>query len=158
MNTEAASDDHPVDADPDDISSMIPLLAREHRALAGVLLKDLGLYPGQELVLMLLWQRDGRLQSELCRLLVVEPPTIAKMMRRLEDKGLVSRAPSSCDTRQVVISLTAAGKALEETVGERWSELERETVNGLSAAQRRELASLLATVTASVQSARADTE
>ncbi|MEO0389220.1 MAG: MarR family transcriptional regulator, partial [Pseudomonadota bacterium] len=38
---------------------------------------------------MLLWECDGRSQSELSDLMEVEPPTVTKMLNRLEKGGLL---------------------------------------------------------------------
>jgi DNA-binding MarR family transcriptional regulator len=48
-------------------------------------------------------------QSELRRTLGVTAPTISRMLRSLEDIGLITRRKPSRDTRQRAISLTPAG-------------------------------------------------
>jgi len=52
-------------ADAGPVSFAIFSLARAHRGFAGELLRDFGLHPGQELLLMQLLDRDGQTQSEL---------------------------------------------------------------------------------------------
>ena len=47
------------------LSYAIFTLARAHRSYAAELLRELGLHPGQELLLMQLLDRDGQTQSEL---------------------------------------------------------------------------------------------
>ena len=42
----------------------------------------------------------------------VQPPSMTKILAKLEDKGLVQRAPHATDRRQVVVTATDAGRAL----------------------------------------------
>ena len=132
------------------ISALIPAVARAHRSLAGSLLREVGLYPGQELLLMLLWEREPRSPGEIARELHVEPPTAVKAVARLEEAGLVERARSTDDRRVVLVSLTPAGRALRERVEQIWAELERRTVGDLDAADRARLIELLGTISRNV--------
>jgi len=106
--------------------------AKAHKAHAGVLLRELGLYPGQELLLMQLWDRDGQIQSDLVRSLQLDPSTVTRMVGRLEEQGVVSRAISPTDRRAVVITLTARGQSLQDDVRRVWTELEQATIESLS--------------------------
>lgn len=114
------------------LSFSIFALARAHRALAAMLLADLGLYPGQELILMSLWEHDAQSQKSLTETLRLDHSTIAKSVRRLETAGLVTRRRSDVDGRVNVVSLTEAGRGLEPHVRAAWSDLERATARGLS--------------------------
>lgn len=125
------------------ISSLIPSLAKTHRKLAGSLLLKVGLAAGQEFVLMLLWQQSPRSQVDLTRLLMVEAPTTAKALARLENLGLVSRERSAVDRRVVLVSLTEEGRALEDPVLSVWETLEELTTAGLTGAEQDQLRSLL---------------
>jgi DNA-binding MarR family transcriptional regulator len=42
----------------------------------------------------------------------VQPPTMTKVLARLEERGLVQRAPHPTDGRQVLLSATESGRAL----------------------------------------------
>ena len=128
------------------ISALIPTVARAHRTLAGQLLREVGLYPGQELLLMLLWEQEPRSPGELARELRVEPPTAVKAVARLEEAGFLTRERSTEDRRVVLVSLTPAGRALRPRVEELWAELERRTVGELDAAARQQLSELLTAV------------
>jgi DNA-binding MarR family transcriptional regulator len=135
------------------ISSLIPSVAKAHRKLAGSLLHTVGLAAGQEFVLMELWRISPQSQADLTRQLMVEPPTMAKALSRLENLGLVSRARSQTDRRVVMVSLTAAGRALEGPVTSVWTNLEQLTIAGLSDAEQNQLRNLLERVAAAVASA-----
>ncbi|MCU1526522.1 MAG: hypothetical protein JWP75_285 [Frondihabitans sp.] len=138
-----------------EFSSLIPVIAREHRSLAAALLRDYGLYPGQELLLQYLWAEEPRLQSDLARLLEIEAPTATKMLQRMEAAGLLSRSKSPDDARQMLVRLTEDGRALREPIRAIWEQLERGTTATLSAAEQRELARLLRKVRAAVAESRA---
>lgn len=125
------------------VSSLIPVVARAHRAWAARHLRPLGLYPGQELLLMLLGEDDEQSQNDLARALRVEPPTAAKMISRLEAGGFVTRERSRADARKSVVTLTSAGRGAFERVRMMWADLERHTVRGLSTSERQVLVDLL---------------
>jgi DNA-binding MarR family transcriptional regulator len=42
----------------------------------------------------------------------VQPPSVTKMLARLEELGYVTRAPHPADRRQVVVTIAASGRAL----------------------------------------------
>ncbi|MFB2580855.1 MarR family winged helix-turn-helix transcriptional regulator [Herbiconiux sp. P15] len=139
------------------ISSLIPMVAKAHRKLAGSLLQSVDLAAGQEFVLMLLWQRSPQSQSDLTRQLMVEPPTMAKALTRLENLGLVSRERSTEDRRVLLVSLTDAGKALEAPVMAVWHDLETRTTAEFTAAEQDQLRGLLIRLGDSLASGHLDT-
>lgn len=132
------------------ISARIPVIARRHRNAAALGLSRFGLFPGQELALMLLWEREPRLQRDLATELRIEAPTMTQTLQRLEAAGLLRRRRASPDTRQVEVELTEAGRALREPVLAWWADLEERTTSALSPAERAELARLLDQVDAAV--------
>ncbi|WAL68812.1 MarR family transcriptional regulator [Amycolatopsis cynarae] len=114
------------------VSFAVFAVARTHRALAAHLLRELGLFPGQEIMLLQLWDSDGQSQTSLGRTLGIDHSTVAKSVRRLEDAGLVTRTRSPQDRRVTLVHLTDRGRRLEKRVEEAWSALERETVKTLT--------------------------
>jgi MarR family transcriptional regulator, organic hydroperoxide resistance regulator len=78
------------------------------------LLKDLGLTYPQYLVMLVLWERDDLMVSEIGERLFLDSPTLTPLLKRLEAAGLVARNRSGADERQVIVSLTVAGKRLRE--------------------------------------------
>lgn len=78
------------------------------------LLKDLGLTYPQYLVMLVLWERNDMMVSEIGERLFLDSPTLTPLLKRLEAAGFVARNRSSADERQVIVSLTAAGKRLRE--------------------------------------------
>lgn len=146
----------PVRLDSDLISSLIPAVAKTHRKLAGSLLQELGLSAGQQFVLMLLWDESPQTQADLTRQLMVEPPTTAKMLARLERAGFIARGRSASDRRVVLVSLTESGRALEGPVTSVWHRLEEQTTSALTPAEQDQLRALLIRVAGSLATTSAE--
>ncbi|WNO75320.1 MarR family winged helix-turn-helix transcriptional regulator [Streptomyces sp. AM8-1-1] len=128
------------------VSHAVSRVARLHRMAAGKLLKGAGLYPGQEFVMMHLWDAGPVRQSELIKAVELDPSTVTKMLQRLEQAGHVRRYPDPADRRAVLIEATADSCALHSAVEEAWTNLEEHTLHGLSTDERTELVRLLAKV------------
>lgn len=116
------------------LSHAIFQLARAHRAFAAGLLRDLGLHPGQELLLMHLLERDGQTQAELLAAVGVDHSTVSKSLRRMQEAGLLTREPAEHDRRVMRVSLTAKGRAMRRPLEAMWAALERASVGNLDAA------------------------
>jgi DNA-binding MarR family transcriptional regulator len=77
------------------------------------LLDDLGLTYPQYLVMLVLWEGDRLMVSELGQRLCLDSGTLTPLLKRLESTGLVSRMRDAEDERRVRIQLTAAGRKLK---------------------------------------------
>lgn len=77
------------------------------------LLEKLHLTYPQYLVMLVLWERDGRMVSELGAELSLDSGTLTPLLKRLEANGLVARLRDVADERRVHITLTAAGRKLK---------------------------------------------
>lgn len=77
-------------------------------------LDALGLTYPQLLALMALWEEDGLSVKAIADRLALESSTLTPLLKRLEAAGLVARRRSPEDERQVVVSLTDKGRALEK--------------------------------------------
>jgi len=109
---------------PETISCLVAQVAKAHRRCVSEALEDLGLHVGQEMVLLRLWEQDGLSQSELAERLIVEPPTLSKMLNHLEKMGLLERRKCREDARVCRIYLTARGKALQGPMLRCWQALD----------------------------------
>jgi len=78
------------------------------------LLQDLELTYPQYLVMMVLWQRDGLMVSEIGEPLFLDSATLTPLLKRLEVAGWIRRERAQADERQVIVTLTEAGKALKQ--------------------------------------------
>lgn len=133
------------------VSFSIFSLARSHHRVAGKLLREADLYPGQELVLMQLWHRDSQSQNRLSRSLRLDHSTIAKSVRRLEDAGLVACSRSEEDKRVTLVSLTPAGREMEARVTQVWSRMEEITIEPLNEEEQAQFVALAKKIAAALE-------
>ena len=77
------------------------------------LLDELGLTYPQYLAMLVLWEKDGLMVSELGEKLYLDSGTLTPLLKRLESSGLISRIRAVEDERRVHITLTAAGRKLK---------------------------------------------
>lgn len=74
-------------------------------------------YP-QYLVLLVLWQRDGQSVRDLGARLHLDSGTLSPLLRRMEDRGVITRDRDSADGREVTVHLTDEGRALKQNAGD----------------------------------------
>lgn len=118
-------------------------LARSHRARLAALLAPHGIHAGQDVLLLAIWEEPGLSQAALAVRLGVEPPTITRMLQRLERSGLVERRADPHDARVLRVHPTPRSRLLEGTVRRAWAQLDEVLVAELgesAAARLRELA------------------
>jgi DNA-binding MarR family transcriptional regulator len=66
----------------------------------------------------------------------VQPPTMTKIVGKLEDRGLVQRTPHPTDGRQVILAPTSAGRELIDGYGRARDEWLAKRLGALTAAER----------------------
>lgn len=81
------------------------------------LLDRLGITYPQYLVLLALWEEDGRTVGAIAARLGLESSTVTPLVKRLEAADLVSRTRNPADERQVQVRLTGRGAALQAECG-----------------------------------------
>jgi DNA-binding MarR family transcriptional regulator len=121
------------------VSFAIFALARSHRAKAASMLADIGLFPGQEILLMQLAEKDGKPQKSLCESIGLDHSTVAKSVARLERDGLIERRKCPEDGRISQVHLTSRGREMTDAISRVWAELERMTIKDLSVAEQQAL-------------------
>jgi DNA-binding MarR family transcriptional regulator len=77
------------------------------------LLADLGVTYPQYLVLLVLWERDALVVSDIGDRLGLDSGTLTPLLKRLEGLGLLGRERDPEDERRVRITLTPDGHALK---------------------------------------------
>jgi DNA-binding MarR family transcriptional regulator len=133
----------PASASTGPISHAIFRVARLHRMHAGQLLRDLGLHPAQELVMMQLWDRGPQRQTDLVKLLGSDAATMTRTIRRLETAGFVRKRPCETDKRVTIVEPTTASLALRPRVEGAWAELEEGLTRDLDPSQQAVMLALL---------------
>jgi MarR family transcriptional regulator, organic hydroperoxide resistance regulator len=128
---------------PDSINYLFIQVAKAHRARTGELLSTLGLHVGQEMILVILSQQSDLTLSELATHLEVQPPTITKMVQRLESSGIVKREACQHDNRSSSIALTPKGKALQTKMEKIWQQVECEFTGNMTREEKKTFQTLL---------------
>jgi len=80
-------------------------------------LDPLGLTYPQYLAMLVLWETDDVTVSALGERLGLDSGTLTPLLRRLADKGLLTRVRDAADERRVRVQLTEAGQALKSQAG-----------------------------------------
>lgn len=115
------------------------------------LLTELGLTYAQFLVMMVLWEEDGRSVGELGARLLLDSGTLTPLLKRLARAELVVRTRDPDDERRVLVHLTARGSALGDTAARRHAEL----LCTIAPSRRTDLADLRDALTRLTRSLRA---
>ncbi|MET8428082.1 MarR family winged helix-turn-helix transcriptional regulator [Nocardia sp. NPDC004860] len=113
------------------------------RALADRDMRRLGLHLGQNHVLAVLWEQDGRTPGEMAAVLNVTRPTVVKMATRMAAAGLLTRRRDDRDNRLVRLWLTDRGRDLRDPVEADRKTLSDKVTADLTDAERRHLMSAL---------------
>lgn len=82
------------------------------------MLDAIGLTYPQYLVMLVLWQEDGLIVSEIGERLFLDSGTLTPLLKRLEATGLLARLRDTEDERRVRVKLTAAGNRLRVKAAE----------------------------------------
>ena len=77
-------------------------------------LKPLGLTYTQYIVFLVLWEQDGLSVTDIGERLMLDNGTLSPLLKKMEQAGYVERRRSRRDDRVVEITLTEAGRALQE--------------------------------------------
>ena len=77
-------------------------------------LKPLGLTYTQYIVFLVLWEKDGLSVTEIGEKLMLDNGTLSPLLKKMEQAGFVERHRRPEDDRVVEITLTEAGKDLQE--------------------------------------------
>lgn len=78
------------------------------------ILEKLGLTYTQYIAIVALWEQDNQTVSGLGEKLFLESNTLTPILKKLEEMGYLRRTRDPTDERQVIISLTDAGRRLRE--------------------------------------------
>ena len=114
----------------------LALACKLHRQRAEVLLSEIGLHVGQEMLLTGLWENEGITQTELAENVGIQPATVTNMLQRLEREGIVERKPDLQDQRISRVYATQIGREMEDKVRQQWAQLEQESFSGFNVEEK----------------------
>lgn len=103
------------------------------------MLADIGLFPGQEILMMKIAEKEGEAQKSLCDSFGLDHSTVAKSLTRLESQGMIQRHKCAEDGRVSKVYLTDKGRAATTAISKVWADLEKLTVTDLSEQERAQL-------------------
>jgi MarR family transcriptional regulator, lower aerobic nicotinate degradation pathway regulator len=126
------------------------LLRRAHQISAAVFedeCKSVGLTPAQFGVMTVLRATPGLDQSRLARALGFDKVTVLRVLRGLETRGLVVRAPAPTSRRNLSVSLSADGEDLLEKAQKPAERAYQRLMAPLAPEQQEQLVALLQQLT-----------
>ncbi len=130
------------------------LLRRAHQISAAVFedaCKQLGLTPAQFGVLTVLQAHPGMGQSSLARALGFDKVTVLRVLRGLQSRGLVTRAPAEANRRNVSVALSDAGVEVLQQAQKPAEKAYRRLMAPLDKAQQDQLLELLRLLTGGLE-------
>ncbi|MBN1286815.1 MAG: MarR family transcriptional regulator [Anaerolineae bacterium] len=139
-----------------EIRHLLPEVCRAHYEFVRSLFCSLGLHRGQPAVLELLWEKDGRSQTELGEVLHVQPATITKMLNRMEQSGLVQRRADPDDQRISRVRLTQKAKEIQPDINRYFETLTDQMLEGFTIEEQVLLRRFLVQIRDNLRKARVD--
>lgn len=118
--------------DPESLHMLLVHIMRLYFTQTYRLMEAVGVHPGQIPLLSSLHQQNGLSQRELVERMMVKPPTVAVMIRRMEGAGLVERRSDEHDQRVSRIFLTRKGEEVFSRVNSLIHELDERMFEDIS--------------------------
>ncbi len=127
----------------DNVGFLLAQICRKHRQSTEDRLAKLGLHIGQEMILLRLAEEEGLTLGQLAEAMSLEPPTITKVVSRMEDAGMLERRPDPQDARVSRVFLTDQSRELIPKINAIWFEMEKQDMAGLTETEQLLLRRLL---------------
>ena len=132
------------------VLAMMAQVARNARTALSRQLLDLGLYAGQDALMLALDKDDGQTPGAIATKLGVKAPTITKTITRLSAQGFVRREEAPHDGRMSLVYLTEAGREKIKAVAKAQRQTEKKALGSLKGKDVRHLMELLEEVDANL--------
>ena len=118
-------------------------LWRASHMLTAETLNSIGLTPALFALLNVLGARDGSIQQQLSLDMGIDPSAMVKLINELENAGLAERRRRPNDRRAWEVAITPKGRRTLVRARQLASQIEDQVLGGLTAADRRQLLTLL---------------
>ena len=92
----------------------IYLCSKEITRRYAPILSELDLTYTQYIVMMYLWEEKSANVKKIGESLLLDPSTLTPLLKKLEQKGYISRARKESDERNLIIELTEKGDNLKD--------------------------------------------
>lgn len=131
------------------MSSVLHLLHRAGQTADELFFKEMegsDLTPRQYAVLVVLAQHENASQTDIVNATGIDRSTLADIVKRLVDRGLLARKRSKLDARAYSVKLTAAGQAALKSTAPIASRVEVAILKALPSSHRAAIVDALATI------------
>lgn len=118
-------------------------LWRASHTLTAEALNSIGLTPALFALLNVLGAREGAIQQELSVDMGIDPSAMVKLINELENAGLAERRRRPNDRRAWEVVITSKGRRTLMKARQLISQIEDRVLGGLTAADRRQLLTLM---------------
>ena len=125
------------------ILNLLGDINRSSRASLSEKLQELGLYGGQERIILLLKDQDGLTPSVIAEKLNVSPPTIAKSIARLTARGVLVRRVDRSDRRRANVYLSNVGHSMVKRIEKEQRKWQKKVLKSLTKAEKNDLSKQL---------------
>ena len=88
-------------------------------------------------------EHDGVTQLDLVRATHLAAPTVSVTLQKMEQEGLITRKTDSSDQRQLLVSITQAGRELHDRAREQIVKTEDQALAGITPEERQTLLAIL---------------
>lgn len=149
----ALPDKHPEDL-LDNTLFLVMDIGRLYRSVFDTQMERFGLKRAEWWLIAHLCFFDGCTQQELADIMDVDKGGLAKLISRLEERGLIRRMPDPADSRQKRLYFAADAKASAVEIDEASVQLAAESLMGLKLAEVKEMNRLLRSLRLSLLSIR----
>ncbi|OTN83915.1 MarR family winged helix-turn-helix transcriptional regulator [Enterococcus faecium] len=79
------------------------------------LLAEIGLTYTQYVIMMVLWEEHSMITRELRDRVFLDSGTLTPVLKKLEEKGFVTKERSQADARDLIVTLTQEGTVLKQS-------------------------------------------
>ncbi|WP_291907272.1 MarR family winged helix-turn-helix transcriptional regulator [Chitinophaga sp. CB10] len=125
------------------INGLLVDICKIRRNKSNELLSGAGIHAGQDILLYYLDLEDGQTVSALVEKMGIQQGTIAAMIDRMVNAGMITKVKDENDKRISRVHLTKKGKAAHQQVADSWRKMESITAKGLSPIEQAQLITLL---------------
>ncbi len=131
------------------MESLHYLLMKSHSMMQRHIFSEaqkIGLTSGQPKILDYLWKHEGSDQKTIAAYCEIEPATLASILLRMENKGLIERRQEKGNRRSLFVYMTEKGKAAAEQMHIIFETSDKQAANNITAVEVEELKRLLTKV------------
>lgn len=135
-------------------SDFIPLIVRTHNNLVVGFENTTGIHLARWRLLFMIGRVGACTQTDLTRETTIGPAAVTRILKDMERQELVTRSPSTTDSRQVIVQLTDKGRAVVKRTAKLRQDFLDAALKGLSASDTASLERILEHVEANLASMR----